>query len=317
MRNVTEGSGMDASNNSGQGMRAGARLLLYLLLVFALSMSSTLIGHEIFWRSHEGFWAFHISWPVWLLFRELWWFAIVLAAAAIMSRIEHRSVGAYGLPLRGSALKHFGQGLLLGFGEISILIGFLAAFRGYAFGSLELHGIQAARWAGVWLLVFTVVGLFEEFAFRGYTQFTLGEGIGFWPAAIVLSAAFGAVHLTNRGENWTGAFGVFAVGLVFAFSLRRTGSLWLAVGMHAGFDFGETFVYSVPNSGIQFQGHLSRSTLLGSKVWLTGGSVGPEASVFAFLTLLLVALAIHFLFPVPRVADASSLSGEPSSMHQV
>jgi len=45
--------------------------------------------------------------------------------------------------------------------------------------------------------VFLLVGLFEEFLLRGYTQFTLARGIGFWLAAVLLSTAFGASHLKN------------------------------------------------------------------------------------------------------------------------
>src|SRR5712664_2647591 len=148
----------------------------------------------------------------------------------------------------------------------------------------------------LWAIFFIIVGLFEEFLFRGYTQYTLGDSIGFWPAAVVLSCSFGAVHLGNPGEGPVGAAGVVAIGFVFAFALRRTGNLWLVVGWHASFDFGETFLYSVPNSGIVFQGHLSNASLHGAK-WLTGGTVGPEGSVFSFLTMGILALAIHFLFP--------------------
>src|SRR5208283_2798560 len=90
---------------------------------------------------------------------------------------------------------------------------------------------------------------YEEFLFRGYVQFTLGLGIGFWPAAVLLSAGFGYVHLSNGGENWIGAASVATIGLLFAFTLRRSGNLWYAVGLHASFDWGETFLYSVPNSG--------------------------------------------------------------------
>jgi len=86
------------------------------------------------------------------------------------------------------------------------------------------------------------------------------------------------------------------IGLVFAFALRRTGNLWLAVGWHASFDFGETFLYSVPDSGIVFQGHLSNATLHGPD-WKTGGTAGPEASVFSFLVMGILAVVIHYLFP--------------------
>jgi membrane protease YdiL (CAAX protease family) len=159
------------------------------------------------------------------------------------------------------------------------------------------------RWAILWAVVFVFVGLFEEFLFRGYTQYTLGESIGFWPAAVLLSCSFGAVHLGNPGEGWVGAAGVVTIGVIFAFALRRTGNLWLCVGWHASFDFGETFLYSVPNSGIVFEGHLSNASLHGAK-WLTGGAVGPEGSIFSFLTMGILAFAIHLLFPAKKPEPA-------------
>jgi membrane protease YdiL (CAAX protease family) len=213
-----------------------------------------------------------------------------------MARIERRPVGVYGLPVRGAFGKLFWQGYLFGLIEISALIGLVYAFGGYSFGSLVLHGGELLRWGIMWAIVFVFTGLFEEFLFRGYTQYTLADGIGFWPAAILLSCSFGAVHLENRGEDWWGAASVATIGLVFAFALRRTGNLWFAVGWHASFDFGETFLYSVPNSGLVFDGHLSNASLHGP-TWLTGGSVGPEASVFSFLIMGILALVVHLLFP--------------------
>ena len=66
--------------------------------------------------------------------------------------------------------------------------------------------------------------------------------------------------------------------------------------MHAAWDWGETYFYSVPDSGQMAQGHLLNSSLHGAR-WLAGGSVGPEGSVFVFLVLVLAAVGIHFLFP--------------------
>src|SRR5208283_224689 len=163
-------------------------------------------------------------------------------------------------------------------------------------GNLILHGGDVFRWGAFHLALFLVVGLYEEFLFRGYVQFTLGLGIGFWPAAVLLSAGFGYVHLSNGGENWIGAASVATIGLLFAFTLRRSGNLWYAVGLHASFDWGETFLYSVPNSGTVMEGHLSNSVLHGP-AWLTGGTVGPEGSVFCFLTMGLQFLVVLWLFP--------------------
>jgi hypothetical protein len=43
-------------------------------------------------------------------------------------------------------------------------------------------------------------------------------------------------------------------------------------------------------------GHLFNSSFHGP-VWLTGGTVGPEASVFSFAALFMAAAGVHFLFP--------------------
>jgi uncharacterized protein len=224
--------------------------------------------------------------PQLLLASDLVALAGVLSASWIMSRLEQRNVGEYGLPARGAFGKLFWQGVLFGLAEISAVIGALAALGHYHFGAFLIEGSALFRWTVFWAILFLFVGLYEEFAFRGYVQFTLAQGITFWPAAVFLSIMFGAQHLGNPGETWTGIAGIVLAGLFWCFTLRRTGSLWLAVGMHAAFDFGETFLYSVPDSGVLFPGHLSNATLAGP-AWLTGGTAGPEASIFDFLVLLL------------------------------
>jgi hypothetical protein len=75
------------------------------------------------------------------------------------------------------------------------------------------------------------------------------------------------------------------------------------VGWHASFDFGETFLYSVPDSGMLLKHHLSSATLHGP-AWLTGGTAGPEASAFSFLTMGISALIIHLLFPAKKKVSA-------------
>jgi membrane protease YdiL (CAAX protease family) len=242
-----------------------------------------------------------------MLLQEVIGFAVPFGTAFVMSLLERRAVGEYGLPASEIFGGKFWLGFLFGLVEISVLIGLIAAFGGYSFGSFALQGNEILRWGSIHLVLFTLVGLCEEFLFRGYTQFTLGDGIGFWPAAILLSVGFGAVHLQNPGEGWVGAAAVVLVGLFFCFTLRRTGNLWYAVGLHASFDWGETFLYSVPNSGFVLQGHLSNAALHGPK-WLTGASVGPEGSVFCFLTMGLQFLVVMLLFPKKANPRASKIT---------
>jgi membrane protease YdiL (CAAX protease family) len=232
-------------------------------------------------------------------------FGILLGASYLMAQMENRSLRDYGLPGKSAFRRNFWLGFLLGLAEVSVLVGLIRVFGGYTFGTLALQGRAILGWGLFHLVLFLFVGLYEEFLFRGYAQFTLGSGMGFWPAAVILSAWFGYMHLGNRGENWVGVSSVFLVGLLFAFTLWRTGSLWYAIGLHASFDWGETYLFSVPNSGVLEPGHLSNAVLHG-RAWLTGGQVGPEGSVFCFLTLGLQFLVVTWLFPAKKSGGAGT-----------
>jgi membrane protease YdiL (CAAX protease family) len=225
----------------------------------------------------------------------------ILLPALLLASLEKRKPGAYGLAFRRGSGRFFWHGALAGLAEVTSLIGLINVFGGYSFGSLALHGFLLLKWLAFWAALFLLVGVSEEFLFRGYTQYTLALGIGFWPSAVCLSLLFGLLHLTNPGEDWVGAASVVCYGLLMCLSLRRTGGLWFAVAAHAAFDFGETFLFSVPNSGFSPENHLSTATLHGA-TWLTGGSVGPEGSVFCFLIMGILAWVIHRLYPAKKTA---------------
>jgi len=284
------------------GLRSGWSVLLYLAIWYAVLWTLTVIAANIFLPLFPRL-DLRLSSPANVLIQEFLGFAACYGTAVLMGKLEQREIGSYGLPLGEAFRKKFWQGILLGFFEIVLLVGLIAGFGGYSFGLPALRGSSILGWGAVWGFAFLLVGLSEEFLFRGYILYTLTRGMGFWPAAVSLSIAFGGVHLRNPGEGVVGAASVAVTGLVFAFALRRTGNLWLAVGWHASFDFGETFLFSVPDSGVLYDKHLSNAILHGAN-WLTGGTVGPEGSVFSFLTMGICALLIHFFFPAKNVSTA-------------
>jgi len=269
------------------GWRAALFLALFLLLGTGLQF---LISLDPF----SAIAAFVIT-PETLLAREMIGIVALLGATTVMALLERRKIGAYGVPWRGAFSLRFWQGVAWGFVQLSAVMLLIAAWHGYSFGKTALAERAALDYALRWGAVFLAVGFFEEFLFRGYLQFTLAQGMGFWPAAFLLSFSFGAVHLRNPGEGVAGALSVFAIGMFLCLTLRRTGDLWLAIGWHAAFDFGETYFYSVPNSGLVMPGHLFAASLHGAR-WLTGGSVGPEGSVFSFAVLALTAAAFNFVY---------------------
>jgi len=261
------------------GWRAAMYLALFILLLGSLQALAVL--------AHNGVLRPGIALSPQLLFGwELASAVCAIVAALVMARIEGRRFGDYGMPWSGALRSRFWQGAAWGLAQVTLLILAIAAFGGYSFGGWALGPGEAMKYALFWGLFFLIVGVYEEFFFRGYLQFTAASGMGFWPAAILFSLLFGAVHLTNPGESLAGIPDLVLIALFFCLTLRRTGDLWFAIGFHAAFDFGESYLYSVPDSGMVTPGHLSAATLHGP-AWLTGGVVGPEGSVFSVIVITL------------------------------
>lgn len=276
------------------GIRPGWRALLFIVLCAAIPLTmSVFIGIVValLHRRATAFAALKLGTltPLGLSVSEGTILAVTVVAALIMSRIEHRKFGVYGLPERFAFGKNFWIGTLVGFLAISGCLFGISLFHGFRLTGLAIHGETLVAATAAWGITFILVGLAEEFAFRGYLQYTLTTGMGFWPAALLLSASFGLAHAGNPGESKAGLFSVVLFGLLFCLFLRRTGNLWWAVGFHAGWDWGQTFFYGVPDSGIPPYHNLFNCTFTG-KAWLTGGSVGPEASIFTPVVLCIVAI---------------------------
>ena len=270
-----------------EGLRAGWGLAFYLVMF--LSLQKVLV--ELAWSRNlgaSGLWS--------TMLEEFFNLVAAVIPALVLARVERRSWNVYGLPGRQIFGRVFWIGALWGFAGISVLMFALYGLHSFSLGHLVLHGVRMVKFAVFWAGMFLLVGLFEEFLLRGYTQFTLTRGIGFWPAAFALSCSFGLLHLRNEHEQWRGLLAVVLIGLFFCLTLRRTGSLWFAVGFHAAWDWGETFFYSVPDSGMVAPGHLLSSSLRGAD-WISGGAVGPEGSVLCFVVIAAVWIAFDRTYP--------------------
>jgi len=267
------------------GVRAGWRLAAYILIAFALFRAT---GYLIGLATLDD----DTRWLV----NEFVTFVDLVVAALIVGRFEKRSLGTYGLPWQKAFRLRFWQGAGIGFASITLLLCALAASGVFRFGSLALHGGAIVQWAAIYALVFLIVGLKEEFFARGYTLYTLASGIWFWPAALITSAYFGYSHVGNSGEDLIGVANAGLFGLLFCFMLTRTGDLWLPIGFHAAWDWGESYFYGVADSGNTLPGHLLQPSTSGVG-WLSGGSVGPEGSILCTVVLIVIAVAFHMLFP--------------------
>ena len=296
------------------GLRAGWGIVLFLLPFSGLYLIGWLALHyHLVPASQTQATAAQNLTPGVAAFGEAFTFAIVAVSALVLSLIERRPFPRYGLGLR-RALPDFATGCGWGLAALSILIGGLWATHTIRFDGLALHGLGVWSYGFKWAFAFLLVGLFEEFFFRGYLQYTLARGvsgvartlwpqsphthaIGFWTAAFVLSGCvFAGTHTSNHGETFTGILAVALAGAIFVFSLWRTGSLWWAVGFHTAWDWAQSYLYGTPDSGNLGQGHLLPTPPVGS-AQLSGGPAGPEGSLLVIPVWALVLLVIHVTLP--------------------
>jgi membrane protease YdiL (CAAX protease family) len=228
----------------------------------------------------------------------------ILLFVAVMAALEKRPFGDFGLPWREALRSRFWSGAGVGVVALTVLVLALAAL-----GALELRlparpGLISAAFALGYGVLFSLLALREEFLYRGYGQVKLAQATGFWPASLVTSAWFAATH-NGPTETAIGLANVALFGLVACLTLLRTGNLWFAIGFHAAWDWGETYLFGVADSGHPAApGHLFTARVpAAATVWLSGGSVGPEGSVLCVAILVLLG-----------VAFARWLSGPTSSL---
>jgi membrane protease YdiL (CAAX protease family) len=284
-------------------LRAGWGILLFVLL-FALFIGlDGMLLRFVFHVSGDAAGGFSVRDG---LLSEITQLLCVFLATAIMALIERRPVFFYGYQGKARGVRFF-SGLAGGFIAISALVLVLWKAGLLTFDGLTLHGPAMWEYAAGWGLVFLGTGFFEESLLRGYVQFTMTRGVGFWWGALLFSFLFGFIHKGNPGETPVGLFAAGAVGLIFCLSLWYTGSLWWAVGFHAAWDWGESYFYGTSDSGLVARGHLLGEHPVGNILW-SGGLTGPEGSLLVIFLLVIVAL-IMFLWWGRRTQSPFAGSG--------
>jgi len=295
-----------------EGLRAGWGLLIFFALLAAIMYGAVLLGDKLHPAASAGAKTASESIAIsHILVSEYVLFLITLLVTWIMSKIEQRRNGVYGLGgIR--KLPRFLAGLAWGVACLSLLVLILLKTGLLVIDSRLLFGREVFRYGAYWLLGFIAVGLLEEYLCRGYIQYTLSRGLaglyqwgfktphsatlGFWTSAVIISLLFGLGHRSNPGESPVGLLSAGLASMVFCFSLWRTGSLWWAIGFHSAWDWAQSFLYGVADSGVTVPHHLLATHPVGRPV-LSGGSTGPEGSIFIVVIVAIISLVIYLTLP--------------------
>lgn len=239
----------------------------------------------------------------------------VLFLVAWRRRLEIVSLASVGLRGADGPAPLFLRGWLAGAGALAAML-LVMAWRGARIPGLYFSGSGELLFeVGKAFLTGVVVAIIEEIFFRG---FVLQACLRTLPAAVsvvAMSAFFAIVHFFNASdmpapaafdpllgfkalayffaplcspaEVLPGFVGLFLFGLLLGASVLRTGSLYLAMGLHAGCVFG-----------IKAEG-LLLNRAKGVAPWFFGdGRV--VTGVFGWIVLLGLLWAMRRAHPAPR-----------------
>ncbi|NYF81173.1 CPBP family intramembrane glutamic endopeptidase [Granulicella arctica] len=298
------------------GLRAGWSLLIFIVLMAASFSGVSAISRLLHLIPRKSAADAPVT-PTFMYIAESLPFLATLLVTWIMSKIERRPNSVYGLG-GNRKLPRFLAGLAWGVTCLTLLFLILWKTGLLVINSRLLFGSDIFRYGALWLVGFLLVGLLEEYVTRGYLQFTLTRGLtvlyqwafetrhskalGFWTSALIFSILFGLGHGKNPGESPIGLLAAGLASMVFCLSLWRTGSLWWAIGFHTSWDWAQSFLYGVADSGTMVQHHLLATHPFG-KPLMSGGATGPEGSIYVLLILALVSLIILFTLPKERSSN--------------
>jgi hypothetical protein len=231
------------------------------------------------------------------LLRAVFFLFLLAVGFSILQTIAHGSSSlreALGLPRRPTSRREWAVGASIGWGIVVLSVVPMALA-----GALHISAWTAPRafWLAILNLVaIAVAALAEEVAFRGYPYRRLIEAIGPAGATIAMSIVFGLVHMFNPDATWISVLITMLAGLLLSVAWLRTHGLWLAWGLHFGWNASMGVLFGLPVSGITNFSTVIQTRAIG-RTWLTGGDYGPEA---AFFTALVLLMAIGVLVRVTR-----------------
>src|SRR3984893_7726216 len=280
--------------NDGGKLRAFWRALIFFWIGTGLSWAEAALLSDI--TKHYPA-LDHLTFQTIIFFEGLT-LVNALVCTWIFSRYENRRLDSYGLPIREAFSARFWEGLALGIVAPALVGLGMLALHGWVIDGVNLHGVEWLVFPLGWLVANVVVGFAEEMWYRGYMLQTLSKSLGFWPAVVILSLLFVSDHyFFKAGENLYDVVTLFLFGVFICLSVRRTGTLWFAVGFHIAFDFMQLFVIGTRNGALTPVGSLFVSHFPGP-AWVNGGVLGTEASVLVYPVIIL--MYIYLLWRYPR-----------------
>ena len=216
--------------------------------------------------------------------------AFILLWVAVFERRVPAKIG-----FNDKAFPRFARGFGIGCAFLVTVVGGLWAVGVYQVDNWAVWArpdATAFLTVGGYALLFMLQGSSEETFMRGWLMGTVASRQGIVWAVVINSIVFGLLHLGNitpSPELFGGAANVALFGVFISLYAARERSIWGVCGWHAAWNWLLGVGFGLEVSGLKLKVTpliVDLKDAPGQPWWLSGGSWGPEASVFTTVVLL-------------------------------
>ncbi len=293
-------------------MKSYQRLLIFVLLVLALTAVASPWAATA-WDLMSGAQAVarEDRIPFSRIFDRFFMISGVLLFFAYRPLLKIESPSQLGLTPRARAAHDIAIGLCLALGSM-LLLGLIMSLAEVYKPFFRLSLSESLEQCAKALLTAFTVGFLEEIFFRGIIFRGLLEDWKPLPAFVVANLFYSALHFVKPAEEYflsgidpwagfrhlfstfapflepaqiaPGIIGLFLIGIVLSYAFVRTGTLYLSIGLHAG------WIISIKT--VRVFGDYTRESL----GWLFG-STDPKivSGVMTWAGVILVGVAVHWI----------------------
>jgi membrane protease YdiL (CAAX protease family) len=281
-------------------IEACSKLAAYLVCI-GLALEFT---HRLYWQLNKQVLALEISTFCRSVLSTIVACIPLSAAVAItvgfVRFVDRQSISTLGLSYDGESMTRvaFGAGIALGCVTVVFLIGILLGFIEVKRSKMSEDCVSCLPLFLGGLVDFFTAAVFEEIIFRGYVFFLLYQAAGAQAAIVVSSIVFSFAHLVKHPSTPVlYVLNAFIFGALAALCRDVTGTLWLPIGLHFGWNVVSGPIFGLPYSGRQYDRGVVVSDVSGP-TWLTGGRYSLDAGVLGTVALVIAAVGLMAITPL-------------------
>lgn len=222
--------------------------------------------------------------------------AVILVTGAFCNWMDGQPLRSVGLQRDSNSMIFLAGGITTAFASVSVLF-----LTGCGIGWFKIQRSISQKQMPAFCggtCDFSLAAIVEEIAIRGYVFSIIQHAWGGAVAVTGSAAIFSLFHLVKHPKMpLIFALNAFFFGVLTAQARLATGSLWMPIGLHFGWNIAMGPVFGLPLSGRIYNSGLVTCVVEGPE-WFTGGLYSPDAGIMGTIALIIAAIVLSTFTPI-------------------